>query len=158
MPGDTDLADVECFTIDLSDLEIACDDSLAAIDLRFPAANPKQGDQLRITGYPTMGRGIDYGARMITAIGRGVSGTYVGPSLGTRCHEMELAELGDVTDFDGFSGAPVYWVGDHDGDIVSMRLAGMVLRGTVGARRAHYVEAAVLHALAETAVTEGART
>jgi len=151
--GDTDLADVTCLTIDMSNLKMPCGDVLHGVDLHFPTASPRPGDQLIITGYPRVSRGVDYEAPGITAIGQRIGATYTGRGIGARCHEVELTQLGDLNDFDGFSGSPVYWIGDREGDLATVRLAGMVLRGNVFSRRAHYIEAAVVLAVAETAST-----
>jgi hypothetical protein len=153
LEGDTDLAGVACLTINLHDVELPRGESLAGINLRFPTAAPKPGDPLWIAGYPRFSRGVDYEVRSITAIGRGVWATYRGPGIGSRCHEVELTHLGDVPDLDGFSGSPVFWIGNQEGDLAMVQLAGMVLRGTVASRRAHYVEASVLVTAAETAAT-----
>jgi hypothetical protein len=157
LEGDPDLADVACLTIDVADLKTPDCETLAGIDLRCPTATPKVDNQLWIGGYPGISRGVGYDARVITAIGFGIGARYVGPSIGARCHEIELTEIGALTDFDGFSGSPVFWIGDQDGDLVTLRLAGMVLRGTAAFRRAHYVDVSVLLAAAETAAT-GAQT
>lgn len=151
--GDTDLADVACLKIDTSDLSIPVGDELLGINLRFPTASPARGDELIVAGYPGASRAVDYERRGIIAIGQVVSARYLGAGMGARCHEIEFTELGELADRDGLSGSPVYSIGDRDGDLVIIRLAGMLLRGNAASRRGHYVAASVLSAAAETAST-----
>lgn len=82
--GDTDLGDVTCLTIDTSDLKMPCGDVLHGIDLHFPTASPRPGDQLIITGYPAVSRCVDYEARGITAIGEPIGATYIEKGIGAR--------------------------------------------------------------------------
>jgi hypothetical protein len=151
--GDTDLADVMCFTIDTSDLKLAPGDALRGVDLGFPTASPRPGDELFITGHPAASRHVDYEGRGIIAIGQSIGAQYVGRGIGARCHEVALTQIGNLEDLDGFSGSAVYWIGERDGDVASVRLAGMLLRGSATSHRAYYVETSVLMAIAETAST-----
>jgi len=153
LDGDSDLADAVCFAIDTSDLAMPPGDILRGVDLGFPIASPRAGDELFITGHPAAMRHVDYEGRGIIAIGTCIGARYVTPGIAARCHEIELTQIGSLESLDGFSGSAVYWIGERDGDVATVRLAGMLLQGSARSKRAHYLEASVLLSLAATAAS-----
>ena len=117
---------------------------MKGVDLSWPLGKPRAGDRLLIAGYPATDRDVDYKLCRLKALGREIEGRYLQPSPSRWCHEMQLTELDGIDDLDGFSGSPVFLLAALRGDVATVRLAGMLLRGSANSRRAHYVDAEVL--------------
>lgn len=95
-------------------------------------------------GFPSEINSVDYEQGLISIQPCGMIGCLTGGSIGEGMREIQFGAGGDLNSYDGFSGSPVFQVGDS-GSIG--RLLGIVLRGsqnTSASRRCHFLDVLVI--------------
>ncbi len=141
-------SDVRCARLDASQLSGEPGSSGTFLHLTSPETRLSKGDPLLVAGYPDDSRRVDYERMKISVTLEELAGRYVGPSVSTGCYEMELTDVGSITEASGFSGSPVFRVQKLPDGTADVRLVGMVIRGTIASRRLHFIDVAVLRRMA----------
>lgn len=100
--------------------------------------------QVAVFGFPSDINVVEYDRELVSIQPCGMVGLLTSDSIGEGMREIEFEAGGDLSSYDGFSGAPVFQVGDS-GSIG--RLLGIVLRGsqnTSASRRCHFLDVRVI--------------
>ncbi len=105
-----------------------------------------------LIGYPEAKNYVDYEEFVIHTGQVVLPGGYAAASSLPHCHVLAVENPLSLPSFSGFSGCPVFSLVPRVGIPSDLTFAGMVLRGTAGSGRVHFLEAAVLRrALERTA-------
>ena len=106
----------------------------------IPIASLRQGEDLVALGYRTATREVAYDEMKLRYQRVQLPCTYRGTSpVGTHCRALAVTDSLGLTDFDGFSGAPVLARRAH-----GLVLVGMMLRATVESKAGHFLGVDVL--------------
>lgn len=97
-----------------------------------------------IFGYPMVVNEADYAKSQINTQQIFLHGTYVGPSMADRCHELLLKNPLGLPDFNGLSGSPVFCLRNEIAAPTQPTFCGMALRGGASSGRIHFLEASVI--------------
>jgi len=143
-----DFTDLFMLRINLTEFDIFGDAPLIAQDIEkgiYPAEHLESEDVLWIVGYPAESSFIDYEASKIKGTRSIIRAIYRGASISDHCHELFVDSSIKLDDYDGLSGAPVYYLRKNStGEIVVPVIVGMILRGTASSRVAHFVSSTVI--------------
>ena len=134
--------------------EIDHPDALDLEDEAFlaPLEHARRGDPVRITGFPgSLANGID--RREIAVQAFHTDGQYGSPTSSKHLHQFTIDLVGKVTDLDGMSGGPLFYV--RAGRYF---FAGVVVRGSAESKNAHFVDGRWLPVLAERLTDEMRRS
>lgn len=141
---DPDYCDLAIFVINESTLDVADFRGCPPVALH-DAQLKLRLDQGRLIfrGFPTDETAINYEESRIRFTAVTIEGRWAGPAPIRRCHKISLSDVSPCESLDGFSGSPVFWVGDH-GSPPPYAFAGVLIRGTHGSKTAHFIDRAVL--------------
>lgn len=111
---------------------------------------------LAVTAYPASLARIDYNSCVISYQPITIAASYIGPSPGVGRIRIRLNSDGELSDHDGFSGAPVFVVTLNDNTPPSpARLFGMILGSVQLMETTDIQEKIILHVAAIRAMLEG---
>jgi hypothetical protein len=145
---ESDYGDVCVLRIDKNSLSLQQRNSLAALNLdEFVKHSPNlnSGDTLIFTGYPTHNRGIDYERRVLSWQRVSIEARYDKPYAEEHLHKIMIPDTANITSFDGFSGSPVLKIASTEDHKYDVRFAGILLRGSVEAKTAYFVDHIVIY-------------
>jgi hypothetical protein len=100
--------------------------------------------RVAVFGFPSDINHVDYDQGEISSQPCGMIGQLTGGTIGEAMREVQFGAGGHLNSYDGFSGAPVFQVGDS-GSIG--RLLGIVLRGSLDtsvSRQCHFLDIEVV--------------
>ena len=143
-PDDPDHCDLAILTINESALDVARFQDCPPVTLHdaHVALRLHRG-RLIFRGFPTDETFIDYEEFRIRIRPVTLEGRWAGPAPMRRCHNISLSDVSPCETLDGFSGSPVFWVGDH-GAPPLYAFAGVLIRGTHSSKTAYFIDQAVL--------------
>lgn len=155
-----DFEDFAVVPLDVAEISGHAFDPADACQMEDSAIQWSAIQRVSVFGFPSDINSVDYEQALISTQPCGMVGRLTGHSIGEGMREIEFGSGGDLSSYDGFSGAPVFQIGDS-GNIV--RLLGIVLRGsqnTSVSRRCHFLDARVVaplirHHLQQTATGVG---
>lgn len=142
---DPDYADLALFPVehDMFDQERFKDWPPFVLEDSLVAGTPPSSDTLIFRGFPHDRSGVDFDSAKIRQQPVILEGDHIGPAPMMHCHEMKLRDVTVCSTLDGFSGSPVFWLGDT-GPPREYRFAGVLIKGTHSSKTAYYVDAEVL--------------
>ncbi len=147
---DEEYKDVFMLRIDQAEFDRFGDTPLVAQDITLgvlPAECLTQDCDLFIIGYPSERNEIDYDCNKIKRTRVILRATYRGKGLSDHCHELNFNSSITLTDYDGLSGSPIFYMQQKRlGNQIEVRplLVGMLLRGTVTSGIGHFVSSRVI--------------
>lgn len=109
--------------------------------------------QFVVIGYPREHSKVDYDRGVVTSGQVLISGRYVGPVNGSSClHRISVDNSLHLSEFAGFSGAPVFAVEHHIGALPNFRFAGVAVSGTPASESMQFVDAGKLAELLHSVI------
>ena len=94
-------------------------------------------------GFPDDGSGIDYDEHRIRMQPVTLEGRWAGRAPMRACHRIALLDVSPCTTLSGFSGSPVFWIGD-DGRPPPYAFAGVLIRGSHASKTAMFIDGRML--------------
>jgi hypothetical protein len=143
--GDDEYKDIYILRINLNEFDSVSDAPLVAQDIAsgiMSTGELSQNDELWVMGFPSIKSEIDYDKMTIQNTRVLLKASYQGENGNDQCHSIAIDSSIQLTDYDGLSGGPVFYMLKqiHDGEILEFPLlVGMILRGTAESKIAHFV-------------------
>ncbi|MDH3973285.1 MAG: serine protease [Deltaproteobacteria bacterium] len=157
---DEDYKDIYALRVDLSEFEGNGDAPLTAQDIEagiMTAEELSGNDELWIIGYPSESNFVDFDSCTIKNTRSVIRATYQGNSLSQHCHTAKIDTTIRLSDYDGLSGSPVFFlktVMNGEQQIQFPLIVGMLLRGTATSSLVHFVSSSVIKRLLQLAETD----
>lgn len=145
--NDGDYADIAIFKVDYKALELEGSSVIRTIDLnKYDSSwnKRKSESELFFFGYPSEHRKIDYEQYLISSDQHLLVAKYVGKSVSQFCYEIEIKDLKNISNLDGFSGSPVFCISTKKADQPFMTWCGMLIRGTSESKRAYFIDGGII--------------
>lgn len=139
--------------INLQEFEEFGDAPLVAQDIErglLAAESLAIGNELWIIGYPGESNSIDFESRTIKSNRVVIRGIYRGYSVSEHCHVASIETSSPLSDFDGLSGSPVFFMRhsrEARQEVFFPLIVGVLLRGTAQSGLVHFVSARVVSSL-----------
>ena len=152
--------DILMLRIWMKDFDNSGDAPLVSQDMAggcYPATSLRAGSTLWIAGFPSQSRYVDYDAAKISTTRTLRKAAFVGPSThSAHSYELLVEEMNDLTDFDGLSGGPVYYLQEflvNNVRCLKVLLAGLMTNGTASSRKMHFIDSVVIKEMVDIAQT-----
>lgn len=89
------------------------------------------GDSLLFFGYPHQQREIDYDAKQFMHASVQVSAHYDGMASLKHCCKISFDAPSGISDMNGFSGSPVFWLKEKPNGKMGPRFSGLIIRAGI---------------------------
>lgn len=151
--ADESFKDLYLLKVDVDLFKESGDAPLHTIALENACVHPEkiaEGDSMLLFGFPSELRGIDYESCKISYNRKLLWAAFQGPSLMDHCFKLIFNDCSGLTDFDGYSGCPVFHF--IAGEVP--RLAGIMITGSVSSRSGHFIGVHVLISAIRKAIAQ----
>jgi hypothetical protein len=141
---DTDWGDLAIFPLERSlyeDNDFG-DEQPYLLPGSVPVWQPGMNGYFVMRGFPHDRSGIDFDAYLIKQQAVILEADAVGPSPMKLCIEIKFRDVSPCTSLNGFSGTPVFWIGDEPPH--QHCFAGLMLRGDHGSKQGHFLKGDIL--------------
>jgi hypothetical protein len=139
---DSDASDLSIIKVDLA--SVPASDRKSSNLIRVPKVVPDWLQHAASAAYFCFGFPVgpiqnDYSVSSVSTTQYMLTGTYVGPSVGSECYELAVRNPLGLEDFNGMSGSPVFSLASGLRPSAPI-FAGMLLRGTAKSGRVHFLD------------------
>jgi len=144
---DTDWCDIAVFELDNSQYEMDAfgDEPPLVLPTVDTIWTPQLGSYFILRGFPSQLTGADYIRKTLKVGAIQLEADLVGEALMRECFEIKFRDISQISDLDGMSGTPIFWLGG--GEPRSYRFAGMMIRGTHSSGTGYFLGAHVIAAV-----------
>jgi hypothetical protein len=154
---DEEFKDLYALRINLKEFDEFGDAPLVAQDVEhglLAAESLGIGNELWVIGYPGESNSIDFESRTIKSNRAVIRAIYRGYSISDHCHVAAIETSIPLSDYDGLSGSPVFFLrhSNVEGqEFLFPLIVGVLLRGTAESSLVHFVSSRVVSNLIQLA-------